>query len=180
LADKVDLTAPYFLHGDRVMVKKTDEYETFLDLRAQVVGIFNNEEGAEERAKAWAESANSGIRIFAINGEANAPDALISDNNAKAVFGDSLKLIPLVQAQPDDLRLTRRGTNPDAWYSRIYIGMAVPRNDIDFRLLVEYTIQEMYRNGKMQALLGQVLLPEDMPTADIWPGISDYLTYKLG
>ncbi len=180
LADKVDLTAPYFLHGDRVMVKKSDEYETFLDLRARVVGIFNNEEGAEERAKAWATSANSGVRFFVINNEANAPATLISENNANAVFGDSLKLVPLVQAQPDDLRLTRRGTNPDAWYSRIYIGMAVPRNDIDFRLLVEYTIQEMYRNGKMQALLGQVLLPEDMPTADIWPGISDYLSYKLG
>lgn len=179
-ADKVDLTAPYFLHGERVMVKKSDEYETFLDLRGRVVGIFNNEEGAEERAKALAASANSGVRFFVINNEANAPDVLLSQNNANAVFGDSLKLVPLVQASPNDLRLTRRGTNPDAWYSRVYVGMAVQRNDIDFRLLVDYTIQEMYRSGKMQSLLGQVLLPEDMPKADIWPGISDYLSFKLG
>lgn len=180
VADKVDLTAPYLLHGERVMVKKSDDSETFLDLRGRIVAIFSSEAGAEERAKALAASANSGIRIFVINNEGDAPTVILSQNNANAVFGDSLKLIPHVQASPNDLRLTRRGTNPDAWYSRVYVGIALPRNDIDFRLLLEYTIQEMYRSGKMQSLLGQVLLPEDIPTADIWPGVSDYLTFKLG
>ncbi len=179
-ADKVDLTAAYLLHGERVMVKKSDDYETFLDLRARVVATFSSEAGVEDRVKALAASAQSAVRPFSITNEADAAAVILSQNNANAVFGDSLKLIAHVQANPNDLRLTHRGTNPDAWYSRVYVGMAVPRNDIDFRLLVEYTIQEMYRNGQMQSLLGQVLLPEDIPTADIWPGVSDYLGFKLG
>ena len=179
-ADKVDFTAAYLLHGERVMVKKSDDYETFLDLRARIVGIFNTESGAEDRVKALAASANSGVRIFVINTEQDAAITILSQNNANAVFGDSLKLIAHVQVNPNDLRLTHRGTNPDVWYSRIYIGMALPRNDIDFRLLVEYTIQELSRSGQLQALLGQVLLPEDVPATDIWPGVSDYLGFKLG
>ncbi len=179
-ADQVDLTAAYLLHGERVMVKKGDDYETFLDLRGRIVGIFNNEEGAEDRAKALAASANSGVRFFIINNEQDAANVILAQNNANAVFGDSLKLIAHVQASPNDLRLTRRGTNPDAWYSRVYVGIALPRNDIDFRLLVEYTLQELSRTGKLQSLLGQVLLPEDMPILEIWPGVSDYLGFKLG
>jgi polar amino acid transport system substrate-binding protein len=179
-ADKVDFTAAYLLHGERVMVKKSDDYETFLDLRARIVGIFNNEDGAEDRVKALATSAQSAVRIFVINNEQDAANVILSQNNANAVFGDSLKLIAHIQANPNDLRLTHRGTNPDAWYSRVYVGMAVPRNDIDFRLLVEYTLQELERSGQLQTLLGQVLLPEDVPTTDIWPGVSDYLSFKLG
>ncbi len=179
-ADKVDFTAAYLLHGERVMVKKSDDYETFLDLRGRIVGIFSNEGGAEDRVKALATSAQSSVRIFVINSEQDAATVILSQNNANAVFGDSLKLIAQVQANPNDLRLTHRGTNPDAWYSRIYVGMAVPRNDIDFRLLVEYTLQELSRSGQLKTLLGQVLLPEDVPAADIWPGVSDYLSFKLG
>ncbi|MBA3872053.1 MAG: transporter substrate-binding domain-containing protein [Chloroflexota bacterium] len=179
-ADKVDFTAAYLLHGERVMVKKSDDYETFLDLRARIVGIFNNEDGVEDRVKALATSAQSSVRVFVINNEQDAASVILSQNNANAVFGDSLKLIAHVQANPNDLRLTHRGTNPDAWYSRVYIGMAVPRNDIDFRLLVEYTLQELARSGQLQTLLGQVLLPEDVPSTDIWPGVSDYLGFKLG
>ncbi len=178
--DKVDLTAAYLLHGERVMVKKNDDYETFLDLRGRVVATFSSEAGAEDRVKAFATSANSGVRPFSITNEQDAASVILSQNNANAVFGDSLKLIAHVQANPNDLRLTHRGTNPDAWYSRVYVGIAVPRNDIDFRLLVEYTIQEMSRGGQLQSLLGQVLLPEDLPHADIWPGVSDYLGFKLG
>ncbi len=179
-ADKVDLTAPYLLHGERVMVKKSDDYETFLDLRARIVGVFSNEAGVEDRVKALANSANAAVRTFIINNEQDAAIVILSQNNAHAVFGDSLKLIAHVQANPNDLRLTHRGTNPDAWYSRVYVGMAVPRNDIDFRLLVEYTLQELSRSGQLQSLLGQVLLPEDIPSTDIWPGVSDYLGFKLG
>jgi polar amino acid transport system substrate-binding protein len=179
-ADKVDLTAAYLLHGERVMVKKNDDYETFLDLRGRVVATFSSEAGAEDRVKALATSANSGVRPFSITNEQDAAAVILSQNNANAVFGDSLKLMAHVQANPNDLRLTHRGTNPDAWYSRVYVGIAVPRNDIDFRLLVEYTIQEMSRSGQLQSLLGQVLLPEDLPHADIWPGVSDYLGFKLG
>lgn len=178
--DRVDLTAPYFLHGDRLMVKKNDEYETFIDLRGRVVGIFASEPGAADRVNGLAESVSSGVRIFTINREQDAALEILDSQNALVVFGDSLKVIPHVQANPDLLRLSVRGNNPDPWYSRVWVGMAVPRNDIDFRLLVEYSLQELARSGTWQSLLQPVMLPEEIPTFGIWPGTSDYLGFKLG
>jgi polar amino acid transport system substrate-binding protein len=180
VADQVDLTGPYLLHGERVMAKKDDAYETFVDLRGRIVAVFNSEAGATERVNVLAESANAGVRVFVVNNEADAANVMLSENNANVVFGDSLKLIAHIQGNGDQLRLTRRTPNPDPWYSRVYIGMAVPRNDLDFRLLVEYTLQELARGGQWQSLLSPVLLPEDVPPFDIWPGVSDYLGFKLG
>lgn len=180
VVDRVDLTAPYLLHGERLMVKKNDAYETFIDLRGRVVGIFASEPGVADRVNALAESVSSGVRIFTINREQDAALEILDSQNALVVFGDSLKVIPHVQANPDLLRLSVRGNNPDPWYSRVWVAMAVPRNDIDFRLLVEYSLQELARNGTWQALSTPVMLPEEIPTFDIWPGTSDYLGFKLG
>jgi polar amino acid transport system substrate-binding protein len=180
LTDKVDLTTPYLLHGDRLMTKKDSDYQTFNDLRGRWVAIFASEPGSEDTVNALAESVRSPVHIFTINHDDNVADALLNTSSADVAFGDSLKLIPQVQANPDQLELSTRGNNPDPWYSRIYIGMAVPRNDVDFRLLVEYTLQELARSGAWQVLLNPVMLPEDVPPFDIWPGSSDYLGFKLG
>jgi hypothetical protein len=55
----------------------------------------------------------------------------------------------------------------------------VPYNDIDFRLLAEYTLQEMARDGTLQELLEPLILPQDMPRFEIWPGPATYLTFNL-
>ncbi|MEO8395971.1 MAG: hypothetical protein ABI700_23450, partial [Chloroflexota bacterium] len=65
------------------------------------------------------------------------------------------------------------------WYSREFVGMALPRNDIDFRLLVEYTLQELTRDGSMAQMLAPVMSTPDMPVLDIWPGLSSYHGYNL-
>ncbi|MBL8161371.1 MAG: transporter substrate-binding domain-containing protein [Anaerolineae bacterium] len=179
LTDRVDFSAPYLLHGERLLAKADGPYETFLDLRARWVAVFASEPGAEDRVNALAESVSSGVRIFTLNNEANAPQIILEERSADVVFGDSLKLIPHVQANPEALRLTVRGNNPDPWYSRVYVGIAVPRNDLDFRLLVEYTLQEMARDGSWQTLLAPVMLPDDIPAFDIWPGSSDYFGISL-
>lgn len=179
LINKVDFSAPYLLHGERLMAKKESDIETFLDLRGQWVGIFASESGAADRVNGLAESVNSGVRIFTVNREEDVADAILNTSSADVGFGDSLKLIPHIQANPDRLRLTTRGNNVDAWYSRVYVSIAVPRNDIDFRLLVEYTLQELARDGQWQTLLTPVMLPEDVYPFDVWPGGTDYLGFKL-
>lgn len=179
-ADRVDLTAPYLLRGERVMAKKDDTYETFSDLRGRWVGVFASEPGAADRVNELASSANSGVRIFTIGREQDVAAVILDQSSADVAFGDSLKLIPFVQSQPEQFRLTTRGNTGDPWYSHVYIGFAVPRNDIDFRLLVEYTLQELARSGQWQSILGPVMLPEDIPAFDIWPGPSDYLGFRLG
>lgn len=179
-ADRVDLTTPYLLRGERVMAKKDDTYETFSDLRGRWVGVFATESGAADRVNELASSANSGVRIFTIGREQDAAAVILDQSSADVAFGDSLKLIPFVQSQPEQFRLTTRGNTGDPWYSRVYIGFALPRNDLDFRLLVEYTLQELARSGQWQSILGPVMLPEDIPAFDIWPGPSDYLGFRLG
>lgn len=179
LSDQVDLTAPYMLHGERLMVKENDDYETFNDIRGKWVAVFASEPGAADRVNALAASVNTAVRIFTINREQDAAFHMLVDNNADVTFGDSLKLIPHLAANPGLLRITTRVGNADPWYSRTYAALAVPRNDIDFRLLVEYTLQELAREGQWQNMLAPVMLPEDVFTFDIWPGASEYLGFVL-
>ncbi len=179
-ADRVDFTNPYLLHGDRLMVRADDEIVGFNDVRGRWVAIFASEPGAADRVNAWAESVNTSVEIFTIVREQDAAFHVLVETNADVVFGDSLKLIPHVQANPDLLALSTRGEGQDPWYSRSYTGFAVPRNDIDFRLLVEYTLQELVLDGTLGGLLQPVMLPEDIPMFDVWPGASSYLGFNLG
>jgi ABC-type amino acid transport substrate-binding protein len=179
LSDRVDLTHPYLLRGERLLVKKDSEYETFLDLRARIVAVFASETGAADRVNEIARSVNSGVRIFIVNREQDLAQVLLVENNADAAFGDSLKLIPHVEANADTLRITTRGDNPDPFYSRTYSTFGVARNDLDFRLLVEYTLQELSRSGVLASLSVPVMLPQDVPPVETWPGVSDYLGFRL-
>jgi ABC-type amino acid transport substrate-binding protein len=179
LADRVDFSAPYLLHGNRLMVKQNDDSETFNQLRGKWVGIYATEPGIADVVNALADSVQTPINIFTIVRDQDTAAHLLVENNADVVFGDSLKLIPILEANPAEFRLTRRGDAPDPWYSRVYVGMATPRNDLDFRLLVDYTLQELARDGTLQALLAPVMLPEDIPPFDIWPGASTYLGIPL-
>jgi hypothetical protein len=104
---------------------------------------------------------------------------MLVDNNARVVVGDSLRLLPHVEANPNDLKLLVDADGNAVWYNRAFIGMAVPRNDINFRLLVEYTMQELARDGTLSELLRPVMNPEDAPRYDIWPGVSEFFGFNL-
>jgi polar amino acid transport system substrate-binding protein len=179
LTDRVDLSTPYLLHGQRLLVKTDDEIETFTELRGKWVGIFASEPGIADQVNALAESVRSPVNIFTIVRDQDAAAYMLVENNADVVFGDSLKLIPHLEANPDELRITTRGDMPDPWYSHVYVGLAVPRNDIDFKLLVDYTLQELARDGSLRTMLAPVMLPQDIPVFDIWPGSSIYLGIAL-
>jgi polar amino acid transport system substrate-binding protein len=179
-ADRADFTSAYFLHGDRLMVRKNSNIESFNELRGgKWVGIYASEPGTADQVNALARSVNTAVNIYTMIREQDVPIYLIDDANADVAFGDSLKLIPVIQARPDDFRLATRCPNCDPWYTREYVAFGVPRNDLDFRLLVEYTLQEMVQDGTLAALLQPVMLPEDMPRFDVWPGPASYLGISL-
>src|SRR5690606_20014315 len=169
----------YLVHGDRLMVRKDTDIEGFTGLRSEWVGYFASEPEARDRIYELAEDANVILSgDFIIYNEEDAAFGMTVQANYDAVFGDSLKLIPHVQANPDALRLTTGG-DQGGWYSRHYLAMAVPRNDLDFRLLVEYTLQELARDRTLQSLLEPVMLPEEAPEPTIWPGPSSYMGIQL-
>ncbi len=180
ITDQVDFTSSYLLHGRRLMVRTSDDYGGFGDLRGKTIGVLADDTGARDAVKVEADKFNAVIdKFFTILREQDAAYTLLVDNNADVVFGDSLELIPNVEANPDALKLTTNADGSSIWYSRQFISMAVPRNDIDFRLLVEYTLQELRRDNSLAPILQPVMNPQDMPPIDIWPGSSLYLGYDL-
>ncbi|MFW5709115.1 MAG: transporter substrate-binding domain-containing protein [Chloroflexota bacterium] len=190
-ANRVDFTNPYLLHGERLMVRVDDETVRFSDFRGGTIITPVNEETAAAQAIAFAESVNVRVEISQQR-ERDLAFALLSDEeiDAEAVFGDSLKLIPHVQANPESLELTRADDDTSGrWYSLSYrqdidgaprqMVMAVPRNDIDFRLLVEYTMQEFIKEGLLYDWLNPLMLPADIPRFEVWPGPSTYFGLNL-
>lgn len=165
LATSMDFSAPYLLHGDRLMVGANSQIAGFNDLRGRIIGLVLGDEGARERAQAWADSINASVRFFQTR-ESGAALQLLEFNNVNAVYADSLLLAAHLQANPNTLRLT------DRWYSRSTITFGLPYNDRDFRLLVNYTIQELVRDGTLESLSGALLLSEDLPDFAITPGES--------
>ena len=136
LANEMDFSMPYLLHGDRLMVRANSGIRGFGDLRGRFVGILIGDDTARDRAQAWADSINATVRYIQTT-ERDAALTLLDYNNANAIYADNLALLAHLDANPDALRLTER------WYSRGYYAIGMPYNDIDLRLLVDYTIQEM-------------------------------------
>lgn len=181
LAGQIDFSGIYLLHGERLMIREGDSITGFGSLGGgRIVVTPNNEATAAQRAVEIAETANARIEIEQMR-ESDLGFALLSDEDldASAVFGDSLKLVPHVLANPGELILTEDDTGRPRWYSRSYMALGVPRNDIDFRMLVEYTLQELVRDGTLQSLLQPLMLPDEMPTFEIWPGSTTYLNFSL-
>ncbi|MBZ0298216.1 MAG: transporter substrate-binding domain-containing protein [Anaerolineae bacterium] len=179
-ADRVDFSTPYLVHGDRLMVKRNSDIESFNELRGgKWVGIFASEPGSADKVNELARSINTAVNIYTMIREQDVPFYILEDKNADVAFGDSLKLIPHIEAYPDDFRLTTRCPNCDPFYTRDYVALGLPRNDLDFRLLVEYTLQEMAQDGTLASLWQPVTLPDEVPEFDIWPGPAQYLGFNL-
>lgn len=172
LAGEIDFSMPYLLHGDRLMVRLNSGIRGFGDLRGRFVGILFGDGGARERAQAWADSINASIR-FMQTSESDAALTLLEFNNANAIYADNLALLAHLVANPNALRLT------DRWYSRGYYAIGLPYNDIDLRLLVDYTIQEMIQDGALYRLSADLIVSDTLPAFDLTPGSSSFAGFNL-
>ena len=172
LAASMDFSNPYLLHGDRLMVPAHSRIQGFNDLRGRIIGIILGDDGARDRAQAWADSINASVRFFQTR-EGNAALHLLEFNNANAIYADSLLLVSHLQASPNALRLT------DRWYSQSYYAFSLPYNDSEFRLLVDYTIQELFRDGTLRRLSGALILSNELPDFEITPGAASFAGINL-
>ncbi len=163
---RVDFTQPYMLHGERLMVRKNSTIDGFgsRELINRWIAVINTDDGAQERAQAWADSVNVRVQFYVAD-EAEIASSILVENNADVAYADSLKLLPALIENGDKLVLTER------WYSRNYLALAVPRNDQDFRLLVDYTLQAMAEAGELLPLLQPLTPPgSEPPQFDTYPG----------
>ena len=172
LAAEMDFSMPYLLHGDRLMVRSNSGIRGFGDLRGRFVGILIGDETARERAQAWADSINVTVRYIQTS-ERDAALTLLDYNNANAIYADSLALLAHLEANADALRLT------DRWYSRAYYAIGLPYNDIDLRLLVDYTLQEMIKDGTLYRLSASLIVSDTLPVFDLAPGAANFAGFNL-
>lgn len=178
----VDFTNYYLMHGLQLMVENSRNIGGFSDLRGRAIGFFSADAGAREIFSAEAERNRAIIDDFyPVPRESDAAFSILTDTaiNLDAVFGDSMRLVAHLEANPDQLSLLTDGDGRAIWFTRTYRSLALPRNDIDFRLLVEYTLQEMTRDGTLLQIMAPLMRPQDAPDLEVWPGPSSYLGYQL-
>ncbi len=146
--DRVDFVSVYATHGYRLMIPVGRNIAGFADLLSSTrwVGVFAGDANAFPLALKLAKSAG----VISLNKlEIPTDDELIPDfrdQNITVAFGDSLRLMPIAAANPKAVTLT------DKEYTKTPIAFAVPRNDSDFRALVEETLQDMAKDGTYQRL----------------------------
>lgn len=157
--NRVELSAPYLLHGKRLLTTIRDDFQSFTDLRGQWVGVFASEPNAAQLAQELGESVNATINVFTITRDEDAAFEMLQERNIDAVFGDSLRLLPHLEAFPNDLKLSMRCSTCDPWYSREYYSIALRRNDVDLRRVVDYTLQDLSRDGSLVSILSAVYVP---------------------
>lgn len=172
-ASQVDFSQPYLMHGERLLIPSNRDVERFPDLRGQIVATLSSDAGVQDRAQTWADSVNVRVRFFETTQE-GAARSILQDLNANVLYGDTLDLLPIYRENRDAFKFG------PTWYSREYFVLALPRNDIDFRRLVNYTLQEMERDGTLDSVLIPLTPPdENLLRLDIWPGSADYLGLNL-
>ncbi|HLY28108.1 MAG TPA: transporter substrate-binding domain-containing protein [Aggregatilineales bacterium] len=168
--DRVDFTAAYAQHSYRMMIVFGGSIRSFGDLLStrRQLGYFADDPGAVDLMQKYATAAHlATINPIKLDNDQDGITRLTSDHTVDIIFGDSLRLYPVVQAFPKYVQLT------DTEYGGgKQIAFAVPHNDADFRDVVDITLQDMARDGTYQKIwqanfgIGQPL------TITIWPGTS--------
>ncbi len=145
--DRVDFVGIYATHGYRLMVVPIRKITGFSDLLTNKnLGIFNDDPGAFPIAEKIAKTAGViNLQKVPLSSESDIPN-LVANGTMSAIFADSLRAVPYAQANPNLVAVL------DKEYTREPVAFAVPRNDSDFRALVETTLQDMAHDGTYQKI----------------------------
>jgi ABC-type amino acid transport substrate-binding protein len=170
--DRVDFVGIYAEHSYRIIVPAgTTAIKAFSDLFAtnRQFGYFVDDPGALDAAKQQAQKSNivmDTLKPIKLQSDQDAISRL-NDRTANLIFGDSLRLYPMAQTYPKQVQLL------DPQYgSGKQVAFAVPRNDADFRVLVETTLQDMARDGTYQKIWQSNFGIGDPLSIIVWPGSS--------
>ena len=161
-ANRVDFSAPLMLHGERMLVPADSDINNYRELRNKWLGVLASEPGSEDRAQALAESVNVAINVFKVLRDKDITWHLTVEGDVDAVFADSLRLMEPLLARSGWLKLTTRCQGCDPWYSREWRGLALPKDDDEFRRQVVAALQGMVQDGTLTQLLAPVMPEQDI------------------
>lgn len=172
---EVAYTAPVVARGNRLMRQVGSPIEGFADLRGgRWVGVLASQPGTADEVNALAAQVNVVVNIFTIINDEDAAYAMLVNQNADVVYGDSLRLQPVLEANAGQVELTGR------WYTRTYETLAMPRQDLAFRTLVAITLQDIAADGTFESLWRATTAAGEPYPLEQWPGQFDPLADPSG
>jgi polar amino acid transport system substrate-binding protein len=177
VADRVDYAFIYAATGYKMLVRVGSEVVGFGGLRTgrRAIGTFADEPGTFDIARkimigiGFPERT---IQSVQFNNETDAINAVFEIQNARVLFGDALRITRI--ANSNKARVTLVPT----LYDQRPLAFAVPRNDVQFRMLVEATLQEMARDGTYQRLWNELWALDTAPNVLIYPGSNQLFGVK--
>ena len=177
-ADRFDYSRAYAVHGDRLMVLEGSRFQRFADFRGgSYIGFWY--EFPDDRARI--EEIAAALRVNTSVYEFRSVDEIIdqfNNRNVDGLFGDSLWLKAIITE-------TARSGLPwqvfeDEEYSRVPLAIALPRNDADFRSLVDWTLQDMFLDGTYQRIFRDTFGEGEPLVMLTWSGDGSWLRSKPG
>lgn len=173
--DRIDYAGIYAERGYRMLVRVGSNIQSFAGLRTggrRTIATFTDDPEAFEIARRLAISVGlpeATIQSVPVRDEQAAIQAVYELQTARVLFGDSLRVIPLANANQQRVQLT------ETFYNRRPLAFGVPRNDVTFRLLVDETLQDMFRDGTYQRMWQEHWNQGEPLTIIVWPGDSNPL-----
>ena len=168
--DRIDYAGVYAQSGYRLMARVGSGVQSFAAFSEgrREIGVFADDPGAFATATALIKSVfpdfvEGNLKEIRLTNEQDAVDAVFN-NNVRVFFGDAFRLIPIAAANTPKVVLT------DTLYDPRPIGFGLPRNDADFRELIDVTLQEMVKDGTYQQLFTQTFNVGNPLTIVQWPG----------
>ena len=181
-ADRVDYSVPYFYTGNRVLVLETSQFDTLEDFRrGSFMGYFAD--APDDQAYLESLDATFSLYRFADNAEAR---QMFNTRDIDGAYGDVIRLLSFMDANGGYPWLLIGGTLGQNPFQPITL--AVPRNDVDFLTLVNWTLSDMYYDGTLERLWREQGYAIDtwvnygidaLPWIPIYPGIGDFLTQRI-
>ncbi|MEM7534702.1 MAG: transporter substrate-binding domain-containing protein [Chloroflexota bacterium] len=165
-AETIDFSQTYFLDGQSLLVQQVSGIQEVEDLDGKIVAAI---EGSTSIDNIRREATRLGISISVApyNNYIDAVTAL-NQGNIDALTTDS---VALYQFALDNEGLVVVGGR----FTREPYGIGVPQGDSSFRELVDYTLQEMKKDGTYDRIY-QTWFPFDAPyDVEILPGSANYI-----
>lgn len=181
-ADRVDYTVPYFYTGNRILVLETSQFDSLADFRrGSYIGYFADAPDDQ----AYLEGLEGTFSTYRFADENDARQ-MFNTRDVDGAYGDIIRLLAFMDANggyPWLLIGGSLGQNPFQ-----PITLAVPRNDVDFLTLVNWTLSDMRYDGTLERLWRESGYPIDtwvaygidaLPYIPYYPGIGDFLTQRI-
>jgi polar amino acid transport system substrate-binding protein/glutamate/aspartate transport system substrate-binding protein len=146
--ERVDFSLPTYLDGAAVLSRIKNPVRTFEDLGGRRVGVLTGTT-TERVLQGSLEKLGLEARVVAVRDHRSGMD-LVWEGELEAYIADRGILAAML----------REGGRPGFTLSKHYFsyetyGLALPRGDTEFRLLVDRTLARLYRTGEIKSILAR-------------------------